>query len=41
MHREDNKTEFQLKPTNQQRSRQSCDKLRGDNQASYSGARTV
>jgi len=31
MHRRDNKTEFQLKPTNQQRSRRSCDKSRGHN----------
>jgi len=35
MHREDNKTEFQLKPTNQKRSRRSCDKWRGDNLISY------
>jgi len=31
MHREDNTAEFQLKLTNQQRSRRSCDKSRGDN----------
>jgi len=35
MQREDNKTEFQLKATNQQRSRRSCDKLRVDNLVSY------
>jgi len=38
MHREDNKTEFQIKPTNQQRSRLSCDKSRGDNLVSYAAA---
>jgi len=27
--------QFQLKPTNQQRSRRSCDKSRGDNLVSY------
>jgi len=36
MHKEDNKTEFQLKPTNQQRSRRSCDKSRGDYLVTYS-----
>jgi len=30
MQRENNKTECQLKPTYQQRSRRSCDKSRGD-----------
>jgi len=38
MHRKDNKTEFQLKPTTQQRSRRSCDKSRGDNLVSYTAA---
>jgi len=38
MHRDDNKTEFQLKLTNQQRSRRSCDKSRGDNLVSYTAA---
>jgi len=35
MQRKDNKTEFQLKPTKQQRSRRSCDKSRGDKLVSY------
>jgi len=35
MHRKDNKTEFQFKPTNQQRSRRLCDKSRGDNLVSF------
>jgi len=38
IYREDNKTEFQFKPTNQQRSRRSCDKSRGDNLVSYTAA---
>jgi len=38
MHRKDNKTELQLKPTNQQRSRRSCDKSRDDNLVSYTAA---
>jgi len=38
MHRKVNKTEFQVMPTNQQRSRRSCDKSRGDNLVSYTAA---
>jgi len=38
MHREDNKTEFQLKPTYQKRSRRSSDKSRDDNLVSYTAA---
>jgi len=45
MHKEDNKTEFQLKPTNQQRRRRLCDKSRRDNLVSSAtpsqGALTV
>jgi len=35
IHGEDNKTEFQLKPTNQQRSQRLCDNSRGDDLVTY------
>jgi len=41
MHRKDIKTEFQLKPTNQERSWRSCDKTRQSSQLHPRGALTV